>query len=104
MIEVCFGNEPGQSVRVKFAEPLTVVDKQASVITATAETFTRAALMWTRTRDKGKSCRMFVIEPVDGPETTFYMAPFFVRGSFQVVEKVNNSRKAVEDWKAFEPE
>lgn len=51
---------------------------------------------------RGDAARFFVLEPADD-EDEIRLGELFVRGRFQVVEKVNATKKAEEAWKAFEP-
>ncbi len=47
----------------------------------------------------GPDHRLFVLEPTETEEAITF-GPFFVRGGFKIVEKVNNSRLARERWDA----
>jgi hypothetical protein len=61
---------------------------------------------WTRaivlTVDKAKgSQRAFLLAPAPGTNA-IELAPFHVRGGFEIVERVNNPRRARDVWDAFD--
>lgn len=62
--------------------------------------FTRAAVIF---GPKG-SLRMFVIEHSPNERGEVRFDPFYARGNFRVVEKINNAKVASERWRAFEAE
>jgi len=54
-----------------------------------------------RTEDKRSNrARFLLLEPAD-THTEFNFSPFYVKGEFKVVQRVNNPRKAREAWRDF---
>jgi hypothetical protein len=102
MIRARFGNLPGASLRLKTPRPLVeLVDVPAvgrNVQEGVLRHFERIAVMTTG----AASARMFVLEPDDDVDEVLPFGELWVRGSFRIVQKVNNARKAAEAWGAFE--
>jgi excisionase family DNA binding protein len=100
-LEARIGNAPGASFMVKADEeietcPVEGAPKGARVFDAKLARFTRAAVKF-----GGKTGqRMFVIERGDEPNE-FALGPFWIRGRYRVVEKINNPAEAAARWKAF---
>ena len=92
------GNAPGQSFRVK-APSSEVLEKKGKTVTAEVGEWQRIAVL---SGSEG-SYRFFEIEPVASGSERIAAGPFFVEGPFRIVRKVNNSREANREWKAFEP-
>jgi hypothetical protein len=46
--------------------------------------------------------RFSILEPADEAQE-IHFGSLFVRGRFQVVEKINNAKRAREAWESFEP-
>ena len=56
-------------------------------------------------RDDPWTYRFFVLELDEkAPEQRIDFHGFYVRGQFRIVQKENNARRALEAWRAFEPE
>lgn len=98
---VRIGNKPGGSFRLKAPE-LVKTSQRGNVIDGFVPMFRRAAICFS-----GKqSNRMFVLEPddeVDEPRE-FEIGGFFVHGRFRIARKVNDPRRAAEDFRAFTAE
>jgi|GEM_PF-3972748 len=73
--------------------------KQGKLVKLEVKAFTRAAL-----RLSGKEmCRCFVLEPAK-EFSRYEHGSFYIEGFFQISEKVNDSTKASEFYRTFEPE
>lgn len=101
-LRLAFGNAPGQSLRVKFAD-LTLGEskklKNGKLREAEVDSFRRAAVAIS-----GQEMhRCFIIEPTAKATNRFDLGPFFIEGKFKVVEKVNDAKKASQAFRAFEP-
>ncbi len=90
------GNAPGYSFRAKIPG-LEVTGKKGSQLDAVVRRFAgRGAIAFS-----GKQMnRMFVLEPANEPNQ-FELGPFYIRGRYRVVEKVNSPRRAAERFRAF---
>ena len=98
MLEVAVGSSPKGSFRLK-APTFGRRDKVAGYVQGDVSRFQRVAVIF---GPKG-SLRMFILEPgEDENEVAFDKG--YVRGRFDVVEKINNSRKASERWRTFTAE
>lgn len=98
MLEARVGSVEGKSFRLKTLGNREV-GRKGHKVDVEVDTFRRAALVFS-----GKTTnRMFVLEPAEKPDE-FRFGPFFVRGRYRVVEKINDAKAASQAWKAFEPE
>ncbi|UJR81510.1 helix-turn-helix domain-containing protein [Sandaracinus amylolyticus] len=99
-LELRIGNAPGASFMVKggaFEES----GRDGRVIDGVIREFRRVAIKF---GDGGRHAqRMFVLEPATRSDE-FTLGPFFVRGRYRVVEKINNPADVAERWKTFDPE
>ena len=96
-----FGNKPGGSFRIKAPE-LIRTGQTGNVIDAVVPRFARVAVAFSGKQQN----RLFVIEP-DAPDaepSEFEIGGFFIRGRFRIARKVNNPRRASEEFRAFTPE
>lgn len=102
MITARVGNVPGKSFRLKVVGGSThglahvvTEDPRDNILDIEIATFTRAALAF-----GGKtSLRTFVLEP--GEHDEFVFGPFFIRGTYRVVEKINNPAEASRRFREF---
>ena len=60
----------------------------------------RAIVRSVMTTSKGKTMRVFALEPAPGETELIRVGDRFIEGAFKVVEKVNNIKQALAAWKA----
>lgn len=90
------GNVEGKSFRLKVDGFTETSRPDGHVVEGVVQSFERAAIAFAGT----EGLRMFVIEP--GPdENEFAFGPFFIRGNYRVVQKINNARDAAAKWADF---
>lgn len=97
-LEVCMGNVEGTSFRVRMAGELQ--DKE----NAGGHKVTGRITAWHRIgviSGGGGRHRFFEIEPSD-EENEIKLGPFYLRGKFRFVRKVNGEEAARDAWKKFE--
>lgn len=103
-IEAKVGSAPGLSLRI-MSDPPFVPEEQGecwikgSAIKGTLRNFVKAFAIMGRKQQY----RFFVLEPSD-EENELALGPLYIRGQFSIVEKINNSRKATERWRALKGE
>ncbi|MEQ9322447.1 MAG: hypothetical protein RIF41_24995, partial [Polyangiaceae bacterium] len=96
-LEVRFGSIKGKSFRVKIPG-LEVTSKKDGIIEGTVETFREGAVAFSGERNN----RMFVIEPSEALNE-FTWGPFYIRGRYRVVEKINRAGEASDRFLRFVP-
>lgn len=89
------GSAPGKSFRVKAPDPV-VTAKEGHTRTAEVPVFRRMAVAFSGK----KTNRMFVLVPSDEPNE-FEFGPFWIRGHYEVAEKINDPEEASKRFKKF---
>jgi excisionase family DNA binding protein len=97
------GSVPGASLRMKAPARITV-PPGGTVEAELTEWRLVGVITSRRGDDGGKTQRFFVLEPEPGADNVIRCSDLWVRGAFRIASKENNSRKALEAWKAFEAE
>jgi excisionase family DNA binding protein len=103
-LAVRVGNAPGVSFKLK--HPGELEDRTSAggnVVAGALARWKRVAVITSAEEGDRKGQRFFVLEP-GSEETELALGDFYVRGRFTVVEKINNSAKARDAWKAFTAE
>jgi hypothetical protein len=99
-LAVCIGNAEGKSFRLK--HPGELADKTdvegGHIVAGRIPRWRRVAVLSGRRGDY----RFAEIAPAD-TENEYRFGPFYVRGRFDM-KKINDSERAYDAWKAFEPE
>jgi len=94
-VTIRMGNAPGQSFRVRHdGELLGKTKVQGRIVEGTLANWSKATLISGGDGDH----RVFEIAPKKGASESLQFGDFFVKGEFQVVEKINNAVKAREKW------
>lgn len=102
MLEARIGNVEGKSCRLK-AVGSERVSREGSKSDVVVQVFRRAAVAISEKRANGeKTNRMFVLEPGEAVNE-YRRGPFWIRGRFKIVEKINNAKAAAEAFRDFEP-
>lgn len=96
-LELRIGNVEGKSFRIKIPG-FEETARKGRVVDGTVRSFRRGAIAFSGQRTN----RMFVIEPSEA-SNEFRWGPFYVRGRYQVVRKINDAKEASQAFKAFEP-
>jgi hypothetical protein len=96
MLEARVGSVEGKSFRIKAlgSEEVARDGRKVDVVVAT---FKRVAVVFSGELTN----KLFVLEPSEKADE-FRFGPFYVRGRFRVVERVNDPKAASQRWKAFE--
>lgn len=93
------GEDAGMSFRIKRPEGDLLQQEQANIWEGSLLNWRRIGVI-AGTKDKA---RFFVLEPGEGDDELVFQH-FFVRGKFRIVEKVNNTQRARDAYRAFKAE
>lgn len=96
------GSAPGQSFRVKAKERVDIsrdVQGQSRFNEYEVPHFKRVAIVFSGQQMN----RCFILEPAI-EKSSYSHGPFFIEGTFKIVEKFNDAKLASLAFKEFEPE
>lgn len=95
-LSVRFGHTEGFSFRVRSAHPISKQSRvEKNVLEGTIQRWKRVLVF---VGGGGFGHRLFVLDPADKPAQIVH-GPFFIRGHFEITEKVNNPGEAERIWK-----
>lgn len=95
-LDVCIGNTEGQSLRMRYPGELRETGHTGHIVEGQIGRWRRVGVI---SGGDGKH-RFFELEPADS-ENELKFGPFYVRGRFSIVKKVNAAKKAREAWQTF---
>lgn len=105
-LQVRMGSVEGLSCRVKMPELLEDSSKEGGIRTGTLKRWRRVGVIiggkGVQKVEGRKGYTFWELAPGD-KEISIEQGPFFVRGRFRVVRKVEHSREAIDAYDAFEP-
>jgi len=99
-VEFVVGNADGKSFRIRYPKELAAVEREGPNLHKgiLRDGWKRIAIIV----GGGGDDRVWILEPHDGAEHVIEHGPFYIRGRFVEVERINNARDARAVWKAFE--
>lgn len=99
------GGVPGYTLRLKAAHSHSIGRPARGVVDVAVPRFERVGIVMVGTLSETKKLRRFFeLEPgsPDAPPSEYAFGPFFIRGVFRIIRKVNHPIDASDAWKAFE--